>query len=278
MGKGQRIITDTLSEPESHPNYPSYAPLLSPGWLFGRKIVRSFFFFCCVSCVSFIFYNLKGAQCLTDATRGQDNSDAQYATFRGNIPYLFLVLGLHISLRHAYSLLRSRGAAADKGQAERQSSSFDGSNAPQGSNLARRMPFDVAFAVVFLIALHGFSALKIALILSANYWLAKALPRHRIPAATWLFNVVVLFANELNHGHPFAALSLGAAAAGGASAEAGWGTWMDRHGGLISRWEVFFKVTILRLISFNMDYYWSLASGGHIMVEVCPVLFLIFNF
>jgi hypothetical protein len=184
------------------------------------------------------------------------------------------VLGLHISLRHVYGLRRSRGAA-DKGPAERQTASLEGSDALHGSNLAKRIPFDVAFAVVFLVALHGFSALKVALILSANYLLAKALPRGRIPAATWVFNVFVLFANELNHGHPFAALPF-SAAAGKVSPKTGWGSWMDRHGGLIPRWEVFFKVTILRLISFNMDYYWSLAAGGHIMVEVCRLFFKFF--
>jgi len=33
---------------------------------------------------------------------------------------------------------------------------------------------------------------------------------------------------------------------------------LDSYGGLIPRWEVLFNFTILRLISFNLDYYWSL--------------------
>jgi hypothetical protein len=47
---------------------------------------------------------------------------------------------------------------------------------------------------------------------------------------------------------------------------------MDDHGGLIPRWEVLFNITILRLISFNLDYYWSLNSPRASPVEVRPIL------
>lgn len=49
-----------------------------------------------------------------------------------------------------------------------------------------------------------------------------------------------------------------------------WGDFMDDHGGLIPRWEVLFNITILRLISFNLDYYWSLNLPGASPVEVGP--------
>lgn len=34
------------------------------------------------------------------------------------------------------------------------------------------------------------------------------------------------------------------------------------------RWEVLFKVTVLRLISFNMDHYWSLEYPAGSAIEV----------
>jgi hypothetical protein len=52
-----------------HPSYKQYEHLLEPGWIPGRKV---------------------------------DNSDAQYQSFRGNIPYMALVLVLHPILRRVY--------------------------------------------------------------------------------------------------------------------------------------------------------------------------------
>ena len=80
-----------------------------------------------------------------------------------------------------------------------------------------------------------------------------------MPAATWIFNIGILFANEFSRGYPYAAiaqmLSL-KVRENGAPVE-NWGTWLDSHGGLIPRWHILFNLTILRLISFNLDYYWS---------------------
>jgi hypothetical protein len=55
-----------------HPSYKQYEHLLEPGWIPGRKV---------------------------------DNSDAQYRSFRDNIPYMALVLILHPILRRVYESL-----------------------------------------------------------------------------------------------------------------------------------------------------------------------------
>lgn len=52
-----------------HPSYKRYESLLEPGWIPGRQV---------------------------------DNSDAQYRSFRDNIPYMALVVILHPILRKAY--------------------------------------------------------------------------------------------------------------------------------------------------------------------------------
>jgi len=52
-----------------HPSYKHYEHLLEPGWVPGRKV---------------------------------DNSDAQYRSFRDNIPYMGMVLVLHPLLRRVY--------------------------------------------------------------------------------------------------------------------------------------------------------------------------------
>lgn len=58
-----------------HPSYKNYEHLLEPGWIPGRKV---------------------------------DNSDAQYRSFRDNIPYMALVVILHPLLRKAYERLAVR--------------------------------------------------------------------------------------------------------------------------------------------------------------------------
>lgn len=51
---------------ETNPNYPKFERLLSPGWLFGRKV---------------------------------DNSDAQYRFFRDNFPLIGALIAIHFTLR-----------------------------------------------------------------------------------------------------------------------------------------------------------------------------------
>jgi len=141
------------------------------------------------------------------------------------------------------------------------------------SRLNQRISFDVAFSLVFLIALHGFSALKVLIILYINYSLATRLKKDYVPIVTWVFNIGILFANELGKGYPFATIEehtlswYGVSEA--SSKQRSWGTLLDSYGGLNPRWEVLFNITVLRLISFNLDYYWSLNNSGGSPVEVC---------
>lgn len=94
-----------------------------------------------------------------------------------------------------------------------------------------------------------------------------------MPAATWIFNISILFANELCAGYPVervARMLVGVVTSSGQEpALVLWARRIDSLGGLMPRWEVLFKVTILRLISFNMDYYWSLDYPAASPIEVC---------
>jgi hypothetical protein len=201
---------------------------LTDGWLFGRKV---------------------------------DTSDAQYHSFRENLPYMGALLVLHPLLRRAWEAFyanpdRRRDAGA--------------------SRLESRASFDFAFAILYSIVLHGFSALKVFLILYINYQLATKLPRKYVPWATWIFDVGVLFANELCQGYHYkwlASLLSPPTDAGRPSNLMRWGKWMDNYGGLMGRWEVLFNITILRLISFNLDYYWSLDRRSSNALEVSPAWF-----
>ncbi|KAF8628982.1 hypothetical protein AX15_003606 [Amanita polypyramis BW_CC] len=177
----------------SHPNYGFFHRRLSPGWIFGRQI---------------------------------DNSDAQYHSFRNNLPLLALAAFFHLSMKFLWTRL---------------SSSKTSSNS---------IPFNLFISILAITSLHGINVLKIGFILCLNYAIAKRWCRtgksSRLgPLLTWVFNAVVLFSNEVYSGYHFASLSKHL-------------TFLDdSFQGAYSRWHIIFNITMLRLISFNMDYYWS---------------------
>jgi hypothetical protein len=220
----------------SDARYHKYEKFLSDGWIPGRKV---------------------------------DNSDAQYHTFRGNLPYMAALLLLHPLLRKAwesvvYPASQGRPQGRENGGSSRAAGSY---------RLEQRASFDYAFALFFLFVLHGVSALKVLLILYVNYQLATKLSRSSIPLATWAFNIPILFANELCEGYPLSYMASFIAPASAGSQDSTlmqWGGWLDSFGGLVPRWEVLFNITILRLISFNMDYYWSIDRRHVNSVEVGP--------
>ena len=147
------------------------------------------------------------------------------------------------------------------------------------ARLNRRVAFDSYFCMIFLIAVHGVSAFKILLILYINFTAVKHVPRSYIAPFTWTFNICILFTNELGRGYPLATLSTflvpgssSPSPKAGLDITRNWGSVLDSYGGLIPRWEILFKISILRLISFNLDYSWSIGNGGASPVEVCSLL------
>lgn len=191
-------------------------------------------------------------------------SDSQYHSFREKLPVMGLLLVLHPILRRAWDALWPIASS-------------DGSKRPTpdmaDARLNQRTCFDFTFALIYLVVLHGFSAAKVLLILYINYSIAKMVPGRAMPAATWMFNIGLLFANELCQGYKFRNMAMFLTGPPqdlvSDPALVSLGTWMDNHGGLIARWEILFNITILRLISFNLDYYWSLDKRNVVSLEVC---------
>ncbi|KAF2129894.1 glycerol:H+ symporter-like protein [Dothidotthia symphoricarpi CBS 119687] len=223
----------------SHPNYSKFSHLLSDGWIPGRKV---------------------------------DNADAQYSGFRENIPYLFVVVLLHPLLRRAYDVFWR----ADTYTQVRPSFGNGGltmgltPSAAADARLNQRVSFDVIFALVLLAALHGLSIFKILIILYLNYNIAMKVPRSYVPGATWVFNVGVLFANEFSDGYSYESIVgtfLPTPVSEKQQLPPNFGHTLDSYGGLIPRWDVLFNFTVLRLISFNLDYYWSFNTRASSSIE-----------
>ncbi|KAG9051521.1 glycerol transporter [Tulasnella sp. UAMH 9824] len=83
------------------------------------------------------------------------------------------------------------------------------------------------------------------LILYFNYWATKRLGANSYaPAAVWGLNVAVIFLNEIYDGYKYASIHSSLA-------------FLDSVRGAYPRWNVTFNITMLRLISFSMDYYWA---------------------
>ncbi len=233
----------------SHPNFSKFEHLLSAGWIPGRKV---------------------------------DNSDQQYAGFRSNIPYLALLLILHPVLRRAYAYLQpTKDSSNSVASGDRLNGTSLTKKYTSGADTCktRRLTFDVLFAFVYIFALHGSSAFKILMILYINYTLATRLGREAVPLATWTFNIGILFANELCSGYPYASFAnllqpsmSFAKDQATEGARPNWGLFLDSYGGLIPRWEILFNITVLRLISFNLDYYWASGHTNSSALEVRPAL------
>lgn len=244
QNRNNDFLTDKIA---SHPTYKNYEDLLEPGWILGRKV---------------------------------DNSDSQYSSFRDNIPYLAVLLVLHPLLRRIYNLFNPLPQTAPTSGTTTYIANPSAQSAVANARLKQRINYDLSFAAIFLCALHGFSALKVFTILSANFLIATKLPRGYVVPLTWGFNITVLFANELCHGYPYTDIALVTLPWTVWDPHSNWGTFFDEHSGLMPRWEILFNITVLRLISFNMDYYWSLNQDGtsspvEVSIEVLLLLILL---
>ena len=120
----------------------------------------------------------------------QDNSDSQYRGFRSNIPALLGLITAFFCFKFVYSrLIQPRLTVR------------------QVTDNLHHIPFSLAFSVCMLVALHGTSVLKIFIILSLNYLIAKTCRGSKVgPAVTWVFNAAVLFLNETQEGYRFASI------------------------------------------------------------------------
>ena len=176
-----------------------------------------------------------------------------------------IVLIAHPLLRRVYQKLYSTSPALDQGKGH--AGKVNGYQPLEAdARLKQRTDFDLYFALVFLTALYGVSVFKILIILYTNFCIATRLPKPWIPPATWIFNIGVLFANEFGQGYPLVNVVSSITPFSNTAIE--WAKALDKYGGLIGRWEVLFNITMLRLISFNMDYYWSLDRRAGSSIEV----------
>ena len=167
--------------------------------------------------------------------------------------------------------------------------------------------FLLGFSLVFLGVLHGASGLfKILVILAGNYVLTKILGASAYPAiqrampfVLWAYAIAVLFLNDLYSGYDltvvFPALGFLVGTLERAPVSSIYSRLVyflsialhssylalrhnflhasqEQYRGLIPRWYINFNITMLRMISFAMDYYWSKTEDPDvILVLLCRI-------
>ena len=102
----------------------------------------------------------------------------------------------------------------------------------------KRTYFDCGFGLFFLFAAHGTNCLRILIHISIAYAISRYVPSTRAAIClTWIYGLLTLFINDNFRTIPFGINAID-------------------HGfkGIIARWDVFFNFTLLRMLSFNLDY------------------------
>ncbi|CDU26277.1 probable GUP1-Multimembrane-spanning protein essential for proton symport of glycerol [Sporisorium scitamineum] len=170
------------------------------------------------------------------AGRLRDDSDFQYRSFRDYVPALVGIVGVYLGLSKLFTLLPSTSAKYTR---------IDSTSTNSATTRPNRIAFLTVFTTIFIFSLHGFNSLKLLLILITNYGLSKALGGTRIaPVVAFAFNIGALFAVHWNDGFEYSRISpaLG---------------FFEVFKGLLPRWQINFNITMLRLVSFAMDYHWA---------------------
>ncbi|KAL3236543.1 O-acyltransferase [Nakaseomyces bracarensis] len=148
--------------------------------------------------------------------RKVDNSDAQYRFFRDHFWLLVAIVPVHVIIKR-YVL---------------------------GFTGASKFKFDALLGCFVLFGAHGVNSLRIAAHMFILYSIAHLLKKWKKLAVilTWVYGISTLFINDNYRAYPFGQI---------------WSILspldtMSR--GIIERWDVFFNFSLLRMISYNLDY------------------------
>ncbi|QLG75076.1 hypothetical protein HG535_0H04030 [Zygotorulaspora mrakii] len=148
--------------------------------------------------------------------RKVDNSDPQYKFFRDNMPLLVGLMLMHTMIKK----ISCYGFGIDK------------------------LKFDFVFGFIFLFLCHGVNSLRVLAHLIIMFSIAHIFKRNRrfAVASSWAYGIASLFINDKYRNYPFGGIAKILAPLDNA------------YKGIIPRWDVFFNFTLLRMISYNMDF------------------------
>ncbi len=176
--------------------------------------------------------------------RLRDDSDFQYRTFRDYVGLLSIFLVLSVGASRLVERLVGGTSSSARGSYA-PVAGVSSSNGSRQQARPGRKPFLLVWTIIFILALHGTNSLKLLLCCSINYLIARTLRGTALATpAIWTFNVATLFAVHYYEGVDLAAIhpSLGV---------------LEQGKGLLTRWQINYNITMLRLVSFSLDYHWA---------------------
>ncbi|EGG22709.1 membrane bound O-acyl transferase family protein [Cavenderia fasciculata] len=154
--------------------------------------------------------------------RKQDLSDFQYRVWRENFPLLSIGLAIFVLISNLVKSLYP-------------------------NVVSKRILFYNLVSIGFLIFVHGACSIIVILIAVANFSISRILDKSKWTiAVTWIFNIIILWTSYLYSGYSFQSLYV----------LGDWGPILDNHYRGFLGWETYYKVSFLRFISYNCDYYW----------------------
>eukprot|EP01119_Soliformovum_irregulare_P022959 TRINITY_DN7939_c2_g1_i2.p1 TRINITY_DN7939_c2_g1~~TRINITY_DN7939_c2_g1_i2.p1 ORF type:complete len:539 (+),score=167.65 TRINITY_DN7939_c2_g1_i2:202-1818(+) len=159
-----------------------------------------------------------------------DLSDDQWKTWRSNFPFLALVMAAFIILSQFVKM------NANLMLPSHQKSSW------------RKEDVTIIFynliSVIAVFYMHGWDVIFLYVIATVNFLISRIFKSFKLnPIISWIFNLSVLFTADKFNGYRGTFEYLGIPT-------------LESHG--ILRWNIYFKITMLRQIAFNLDYYWML--------------------
>ncbi|CCE65048.1 hypothetical protein TPHA_0J02280 [Tetrapisispora phaffii CBS 4417] len=149
--------------------------------------------------------------------RKVDNSDSQYRFFRDNLMLLVGLMILHTSVKKVILIVLKS---------------------------TNKIKFDCIFGMIFIFALHGVNSIRLMSHVLVVFILSHLLRNNRKTATIviWSYAIFSLFFNSIFWNYPL-------------------GQILDilspidsSFKGIIERWDVFYNFTLLRILSYNLDY------------------------
>ena len=114
----------------------------------------------------------------------QDVSDDQTRTFRSFAFVLLVVLITHVTISRIIQSIPSNA-----------------------TSVKYRKIYSLVFSSIFLGVLYGTSLIKILILLSINYFIAKRFGKTKLnPILTWVLNIALLFLNDYYKGYKFGSI------------------------------------------------------------------------
>ncbi|CEM06476.1 unnamed protein product [Vitrella brassicaformis CCMP3155] len=169
-----------------------------------------------------------------------DNYDLQWRAFRGSLVLLSVVALVHVIVGREVRGWRRKDAST------------------RGGWVTGALVYQLVVGLIYLSYLHGAGALFTLLFVMINYAFSRMAASERVsagvPGLTWAMSIGLLFLNDRFGGYKWA--------------------WLDPRLGFLdglkgeSRWHVHFPIVSLRMISFNMDAFWSARASSKEAVAV----------